>query len=398
MRILQIGQIPKEMGGNYTTGIARVIGELSFHSFGDGIDMYFYATNISDKRAQKIFNSNCKFLGYSISPIGFFWDLISHPVRTYKEIKRYKETSSANPLHFAFYRYNFFHAIMKVKPDLIHFHGGGIVALSFANKKTNIPVLNTLHGLMWCGEDNEDPNELLLKQRYEKTLPLADFYTTLNINALNKMLKLGVEKERIKIIPNGVDSKKFYYSEKFRLETRQLFNADGNCKVFITVGKVLDRKGQFAFLKILSSLPLNFQYWIVGEGPDLPIIKEYAREKGIEDKVKIIGYVKDTDMYKYLSAADFYAHTSTIEGQALSEIEAYATGLRIVVNRMVANTVIGNVEKEKDTYYVADFSSINSNNILEWLNREQCERKSRGNYDWSIIAKLYGEAYKACIR
>ena len=128
------------------------------------------------------------------------------------------------------------------------------------------------------------------------------------------------------------------------------------------------------------------------------IIKEYAIEKGIEDKVKIIGYVKDTDMYKYLSAADFYAHTSTIEGQALSEIEAYATGLRIVVNRMVANTVIGDVEKEKDTYYVADFSSINSNKILAWLNREQCERKSRGNYDWSIIAKLYGEAYKACIR
>ena len=333
-----------------------------------------------------------------IMEIKFFWDLISHPIRTYKEIKSYKETSSANPFHFAFYRYNFNRAIKIVKPDLIHFHGGGIVALYFANLNTNIPVLNTLHGLMWSGDDTDDPNEQLLKRRYVKTLPLADFYTTLNLHALSKMLKLGIEKDSIKIIPNGVDSKKFYYSKKFRLETRQLFNVDGNCKVFITVGKVLDRKGQLSFLKILDSLPLDFQYWIVGEGPDLPIIKEYARENGIENKVKIIGYVKDTDMYKYLSAADVYAHSSTIEGQALSEIEAYATGLRIIVNRMVANTVIGNVDKEKDTYFVADFNSINRSNLLAWLDRDKCERKSRANYDWSIIAKLYGETYKACIR
>ena len=35
MRVLQIGQLPTEMGGNYTTGVARVVGELSRYKFGD---------------------------------------------------------------------------------------------------------------------------------------------------------------------------------------------------------------------------------------------------------------------------------------------------------------------------------------------------------------------------
>ena len=55
MRVLSIGQLPKEIGGNYTTGIAKVVFELSKQSFND-VKMYLYATNISDKFANKHYN------------------------------------------------------------------------------------------------------------------------------------------------------------------------------------------------------------------------------------------------------------------------------------------------------------------------------------------------------
>ena len=45
MRILIIGQLPKEIGGNYTTGAANVVYELSKQRE-DGVLYYTYGTNI----------------------------------------------------------------------------------------------------------------------------------------------------------------------------------------------------------------------------------------------------------------------------------------------------------------------------------------------------------------
>lgn len=52
MRILIIGQLPKEIGGNYTTGAANVVYELSKQRE-DGVLYYTYGTNITDSAAIK---------------------------------------------------------------------------------------------------------------------------------------------------------------------------------------------------------------------------------------------------------------------------------------------------------------------------------------------------------
>ena len=46
IKVLSIAQLPKEVGGTYTSGIARVAYELSKQSV-DGVKTYMYATNIS---------------------------------------------------------------------------------------------------------------------------------------------------------------------------------------------------------------------------------------------------------------------------------------------------------------------------------------------------------------
>ena len=45
IKILSIGQLPKEVGGNYTSGIARVVYELS-RQYVKGVETYLYASNI----------------------------------------------------------------------------------------------------------------------------------------------------------------------------------------------------------------------------------------------------------------------------------------------------------------------------------------------------------------
>lgn len=394
MKVLIVGQLPKEMGGHYTTGIARVIGELSKHHFGDA-DVVVYGTNISNKKAIKLnvdANQACVFAGYKINPLGLLVHAIRHPKMTIKALIDYKVHGGASMLHLEFFRYNFSGIIDEVKPDLIHYHGSGFIAMYHANKKYGVPILLTLHGLMWSGIDSDDPKEIEWKRSSELILPLAKRYTTLNENALKKMLKLGVKREQVDIIPNGVDSDKFYYSEDVRKEFRKKFSVDEQTIVFITVGVVIDRKGQLSFLKILESSGIDYQYWIVGKGPDEEAINEYAKQKRIEDKVKMLGYIQDADLYQYHSAADVYAHASTTEGQALSEVEAYTTGLRVIVNEIISETVIGNAHSEKDRYLIMNFEKPNLSELNSWLNSEW-KRDSTQRYDWGNIANKYADLY-----
>lgn len=88
---------------------------------------------------------------------------------------------------------------------------------------------------------------------------------------------------------------------------------------------------------------------------------------------------------------------STTEGQALSEIEAYATGLRILVRKEIAATVIGDALHDSDTYYIIDLMHYNSDDFRMWLSKGITNRASKGDCDWSNVARQYGTLYKKII-
>lgn len=391
IKVLSVGQLPKVAGGTYTTGVANVVYELSKQKI-DDIELYVFATNTDAKTARKNNTPNCRYLGYTKNYLGMLWGIIRNPRETYEAWQLYKKTNNVSPLHIEFIKYNYERVIKEVNPDIIHVHNS-MDAMFYANKHLRKTVLYTLHGLMWCGEDDLSNQEIKWKTAAQLLLPLAKHYSTLNEKAQKKMLKLGVNIKDITIIPNGVDTKKFFYSCESRAIKRKEMLVPDSTFVFITVGAVIDRKGQFMFLKLIEKLGLEYQYWIIGNGPDCELIRNYSQNNHLESRIRMIGYVKDIDIYTYLSAADFYVHGSTVEGQALSEIEAYATGLRTIVNRFVADTVVGEI---KDTYHyhVLDFESPDYNSLLNWIRVPISERKTQPKYDWSVIANMYGDLYK----
>lgn len=392
IKILSIGQLPKEVGGNYTSGIARVVYELSTHSV-DGVETYLYATNISSENATKLCQYPNQYMGYAIEPLKIFFHIVKHPVKTIKQWNHYKNKSYQNPIRFEFLRHNIKRAIDKVKPDLIHMHGGGIDALYFANE-TRIPVILTLHGMMWDG----DESDYKMKSIYTHNLPLVDYYTGLNKEVRRKMARFNLPDDKITLIPNGNDVSKFYFSPEKRIEYRKRYDVDDDCVVFMTVGLVIDRKGQFDTLRILESLGIKYQYWIMGKGPDYESIQQYIRDHRLETRIRLMGYINDTELYQYHSAADIYAHASTMEGQSLAEIEAFSTGLRILVRKEIAGTVVGDAYSDLDNYYIADYSNINKAALIEWISKGNPKRSSKQKYDWSEIQKQYVELYHKILK
>lgn len=389
--ILIIGQLPKEAGGTYTTGIARVVENLYRKKFADETEMYWYFTNVPQSVAAEKCTYEDQYNGYQKRPLKMLANILCHPFRTIREWKHYKTVDEVNPLRFEFYKANIQRVIAKVQPDLIHLHGAGMSPLYYANMKTNIPLLITFHGVMY---NEGDKTSWHFKPGYQATMQMADYFTVLNQETKRKALALGMPENKCTTIPNGVDTNHFYYSEGLRMEMREKFNVQEDELVFMTTGVVIDRKGQYDFILALEQLGINYQYWIIGRGPDEQKIVDYVAAHHLEQKVKLLGYVDGHELIKYLSTADVYAHVSTTEGQALSEIEAYATGLRVIVRKEIAATVVGDASSDHHTYYVLDMDNQKPSEMKVWLQQGNIARKSKGNYDWSVVARKYGELYK----
>lgn len=389
IRVLSIGQLPKEVRGHYTTGVARVVYELSKQKW-DKVSTFLYATNIDNDNAQKLSNYQYQYMGYKIAPFGLLLDWVKHPIKTIKRFKHYKNKSHNNPIRFDFMRYNMAKAIRSVQPDLIHMHGDGLDSLYFANEELGVPIILTLHGVFWDG----DEADIVTKDRYFNNVPFANYFTGLNQECKRRMLQLGIPEDKLTLIPNGVDTEKFYFSEDARIALRSEYQVPDNRLVFITVGSVIERKGQLPSIKILESLGIDFEYWIIGSGNEVEKIKSYVDLHNLREKVKLIGYVNDVDLYKYLSAADIYVHGSDMEGQALSETEAYATGLRVIVNNKISKTVVGDAQNDKQTYYVLDYANPDMKELKKWI-FSHYDRKSKSKYSWSNIAEQYAEVYSS---
>ena len=389
-RILIISQLPKEAGGTYTTGIARVMENLYQKVFNEGIDTYWYFTNVPQNIAATKLNQDNQYKGYQKMPLRMVVNILSNPMKTLREWRHYKKVDEVNPLRYEFYKTNFQRVIKEVKPDLIHLHGAGMSPLYYANLKTDIPIMITFHGMMY---NEEDEKSWHYKPAYLATMKMATYFTVLNQETMRKALMLGMPEDKCTTIPNGVDTSHFYFSEEQRIALREQFKVKDGTLVFMTTGVVIDRKGQYDFMLQLEKLGIDYQYWIIGKGPDEQKIASYVAEHRLEQKVILWGYVKGHELFKYLSAADVYAHVSTTEGQALSEIEAYATGLRVVVRKEIAGTVIGDAEHDHDSYFIWNPQTPDDAALNDWLRLGAGLRASKGKYDWVEIARQYGNLY-----
>ena len=388
MKVLIIGQLPKEIGGSYTTGAANVIYELGKQS-PEGITYYTYGTNISDFSAKKASTYHNQYIGYSFNVFRIILYFLLNPIITIKHLFHYRYVDHQNIFRFAFYEDNIRDAIKKVTPDIIHVNSiENLSAVRFALGNNRIPVLLTCHGIFYRG----DVDDVVNRDRTLGNIAMADSYSGLTQESLKEYETiLGIPKHRVTVIPNGVDCKKFYFSPIDRERLRKQYGASRSCIVFITVASVQKRKGQLDFLKILSNLNVDYQYWIIGKGNDEETMYKYCIDNCLEHKVKFFGYISSNELYKFYSAADVYAHSSWKEGQALSELEASATGLRVIVNRAIKGTIASDISSED--YFILNFEDVQLDLLMLWLNNNNLSRKSKNTFDWSVIASRYSSLY-----
>lgn len=112
-------------------------------------------------------------------------------------------------------------------------------------------------------------------------------------------------------------------SQKQICEARRELNIPEYAKVVSIVGRLDTQKGQVYLLKsaraILNEHP-NTHFLIIGDGPDMSMLKSLAESEGISERINFTGFRKDVSVL--LGLTDVVAMPSLWEGFPLSLLEA----------------------------------------------------------------------------
>ena len=152
--------------------------------------------------------------------------------------------------------------------------------------------------------------------------------------ALKKaMVSLGVSQEKIEVVPNGVDTSKFYCVPKH--EARQRLGLPADKKIVLSVGGLIPRKGfdlliQAVAILLSGSEMRNLHLVIAGEGPSRDHLTRLASALGCGNTVQFAGAIPHQQLYLWYSAADCFCLASSREGWPNVILESLACGTPVV--------------------------------------------------------------------
>ncbi|WP_261816460.1 glycosyltransferase [Vibrio gallicus] len=130
-----------------------------------------------------------------------------------------------------------------------------------------------------------------------------------------------INKDQIHTIYNGVEIES-YSPKDYSLEEHK-------SKVILgTAGRCVNQKNQLMLMDLVKDLKdkgYNIELYIAGTGPLESKIKEKIITLGLEQQIKLLGFVEDTP--SLLSTLDIYVFPSHYEGSANALVEAMATAI-----------------------------------------------------------------------
>ena len=149
-------------------------------------------------------------------------------------------------------------------------------------------------------------------------------------------------RERIAVIPNGVDTQRFAPVPDAHAVRREL-GIGPTAPVVTIVAALRPEKNHELFLdvagRVLRQLP-EARFLIVGDGPRRAALEQRAREMNITHSVSFLG--SRSDVPRVLTATDVFALTSHNEANPVSILEAMSVG------RPVVATNVGSIHEVVD--------------------------------------------------
>lgn len=150
-----------------------------------------------------------------------------------------------------------------------------------------------------------------------------------------------VSRQKIAVVPNGIDIDKFTNCTRSRGEFREQLGIPHQSLVVGTVGRLAQVKQHSLLLRVLPQLRQalgDVRLLVIGDGPERTNLEQLTVQLGIERFVIFAGC--HPEPFSLGAAMDVFAMTSRHEGLPLSLLEAWAVGLPTVCSAVGGMTKV----------------------------------------------------------
>ncbi len=136
---------------------------------------------------------------------------------------------------------------------------------------------------------------------------------------------------KIKVFPNWIDLSQIA-SDSGRAEgTKKALNISGQTKVILFVHRLSKRKGAHYLPVIAETIKgQNAILLVIGDGPEKTNLEFKIKKSGLENTVKLLGWVPNQKIIPYLAIADLFIMPSEEEGFPHVLLEAMAIGIPFI--------------------------------------------------------------------
>lgn len=291
-----------------------------------------------------------------------------------------------------------FNKLLKEKKqhDIIHAHSHLFFSTnmcSLLRKLKSSPLVITNHGLisqrvpMWI-------QNAYMPTVGKWTFKSADKVICYTEEEKSQMVELGVEKDRIEVINNGIDTDLFIPNHD-KQKTRQL----------LWVGRFIPGKGANYLIeafKIVSDNHEDIKLLMVGDGPLRESIQKQILELNLEDKIDITTSIPNSKIPELYRNSDIFVLPSLEEGVPRTILEAMSCEVPIVCSKLPQLVDIvskcGILVPKQDPEALAEA-------ILKVLNDDDLARKYGENgrkrvvneYSWEDTVKKTIQLYEKII-
>lgn len=287
--------------------------------------------------------------------------------------------------------------VKEIKPDILHAHSPALngMAAIIAGRKNNIPVVYECRAF-WedAAVDHGTSQAGGLRYRLTRALETyvfrkADAVTTICEGLRKDIVSRKVPGEKITVVPNAVDIKRFAFGAEADAELRKSLCLD-NKTVLGFIGSFYAYEGLSLLLdalpQMLKRIP-NLCLLLVGGGSQEGLLREKVSALGLTDAVVFTGRVPHEQVQAYYNQVDIFVYPRlpmrlTDLVTPLKPLEAMAQG-RIVV----ASDVGGHNELIEDRHTGFLFKAGDANSLAETVVNLVGDRDK-----WSDIRKA-GRAF-----
>jgi glycosyltransferase involved in cell wall biosynthesis len=179
-------------------------------------------------------------------------------------------------------------------------------------------------------------NEYFGPRHKERVMAATDRLSTKTVTnsqiVAESLVRRGIaSRERLVVIPNGIDTSLFLPSPEARGSTRSRLGVTVDEFLWVTIGRLTDQKDYpslfKAFTAVVTNLPRT-RLLVIGRGPLRAELEEQVRRLGLQDRISFLGF--RADIPSVLAAADASVMASRWEGMPNVVIEALASELPVV--------------------------------------------------------------------